>query len=61
MEEGFIPDVGDHNAPTVPNWIEGAPVRSFWQGLNLANRNRLPITTYRCPQCGLLQSFARTT
>lgn len=61
MEEGFVPDLGHLNIPSQPKWTEGEPKRSFWTGLHLGNRDRLPIATYRCPQCGLLQSFARAT
>jgi len=60
MEEGYIPDLANSNTPSVPKWTEGQPERSFWWGLNLRNRERLAITTYRCPKCGLLQSYART-
>jgi hypothetical protein len=61
MEEGFIPDLGHANAASQPKWTEGAPEKSFWTGLKLKDRERLPIATYRCPQCGLLQSYARRT
>jgi hypothetical protein len=59
MEEGFIPDLADLNYPQVPQWAEGRPVKSFWSGLKLKDRDRYPITTYRCPKCGMLQSYAR--
>ena len=61
MDQGYIPDLGHLNAPSEPKWTEGAPEKSFWQGLKLGGRDRVPITTYRCPTCGLLQSYARTT
>lgn len=40
-------------------WVEGHPENSFWTGLKLKGRKVLPVTTYRCPSCGLLQSYAR--
>jgi predicted RNA-binding Zn-ribbon protein involved in translation (DUF1610 family) len=58
MEEGYVPDLAHASTPTVPQWTEGPPQRSFWRGLELRNRERLPVATYRCPNCGLLQSYA---
>ena len=61
MNEGFIPDLGHYSVPTEPQWTEGTPQKSFWRGLDMRNRERIPISTYRCPKCGLLQSYARGT
>lgn len=61
MDEGFVPDLGHLNSPTTPKWTEGAPEPSFWRGLNLKDKARYAIATYRCPSCGLLQSYARAT
>jgi hypothetical protein len=58
MEAGFIPDLGEANMANTPQWTDGAPERSFWLGLKLRGKERIPITTYRCPRCGLLQSYA---
>ncbi|MBI2407270.1 MAG: hypothetical protein HYV19_03065 [Gemmatimonadetes bacterium] len=58
MEEGFMIDQGDHSTPSQSEWAEGPPERSFWRGLNLKGKERIPAVTYRCPQCGLLQSYA---
>lgn len=61
MEEGFVPDLAHLNSPTAPKWMEGAPEPSFWQGLKMKGKERIPVMTFRCPQCGLLQSYARAT
>lgn len=61
MNEGFVPDLGHFNVPVAPKWTEGAPQPSFWQGLDLRHKDRYAVATYRCPSCGLLQSYARAT
>lgn len=57
MEQGYILD-NRHGGFAQAEWIGGAPEKSFWQGLNIRGRTRIPIVTYRCPRCGLLQSYA---
>jgi hypothetical protein len=61
MEEGFLLDRGHGNQPSQAEWAEGQPEKSFWHGLRLKGRDRIAVTTYRCPSCGLLQSYARQT
>ena len=56
MIKSFIIERGDHNAVTLPGWTEGMPEKK-WYGL-LAKGEKLPTMTYRCPRCGLLQSYA---
>ena len=58
MEAGYLPDRGDLNALTVEEWVEGVPERSFWTGLKTKGRDRFTVMTYRCPQCGYLESYA---
>jgi len=58
MEAGFILDHTQHSSSTVSNWVEGQPVKSFWTGLKIKDREQHPITSYRCPHCGLLQNYA---
>jgi len=58
MEDGFLIDKGGHHAPTQQEWAEGPPEVSFWTGLKLKGKDKLRVTTYRCPNCGLLQSYA---
>lgn len=59
MDVGFVPDLGHHSWPNEPKWTAGEPERSFWRGIKLKGKARVPISTYRCPRCGLLQSYAR--
>lgn len=58
MEAGFLLDHQAHASGTQSAWIDGAPERSFWTGLKLKGHQRLPVTTYRCPKCGFLESYA---
>ena len=41
------------------HWYEGLP--KYWLGLPAFRwaRTQVPITTYRCPSCGYLESYAR--
>jgi hypothetical protein len=55
MQEGFPIDRG---GPTVGEWVEG-PREYGWLGLRWMRKRRLPITTYRCPACGYLESYAK--
>lgn len=58
MEKGFVLDQ-TYGAMTQSEWIEGAPERSFWTGLKLKGHTRIPVSTFRCPACGYLESYAR--
>lgn len=57
METGFVLD---HNVGSVTRsaWVAGVPEWSRWSGLKLKGKTRLPVTTFRCPSCGRLESFA---
>ena len=53
LESGFILDnTYGGRAPSL--WVEGAPERSFWQGVKLRGRRQLPVTAERCRRCGTL-------
>lgn len=58
MDPGFLIDKGDGQVPSQQEWAEGAAEKSFWTGLKLKGRVTVPVVTYRCPRCGLLQSYA---
>lgn len=58
MEEGFLLENAQHAYGTT-RWIEGAPEKSFWQGLRTKGKRQLELTTYRCTRCGYLESWAR--
>ena len=60
MEAGFLidkgqPGVGSYSAP---EWADGVPEPSIWTGLKLRGHERHPVTTFRCPACGFLESYA---
>jgi hypothetical protein len=59
MVAGYLLEAGDHNARTVTQWVEGAPEKNFWTGLKLKNRDVMAVSTYRCPNCGYLESYAQ--
>ena len=57
LQEGFILDQ-TRNSRVPAEWVEGKPERSFWVGLSLKGRTKLPITSHRCPRCGYLELYA---
>lgn len=57
MEAGFILDKS-FGELTVSEWLEGEPELSCWGRLKTKNRDRYAIVTYRCEQCGFLESYA---
>jgi hypothetical protein len=63
MEEGFLLDRGHANSADVAKWVEGPPEMGRWLGMNTGiktkEREMLPVAVYRCPRCGLLESYAR--
>lgn len=60
MAPGFLIDKGTPGGggASAPEWAGGAPEVSFWTGLQLRGRERHPVTTFRCPACGYLESYA---
>ena len=57
MEEGFLLDK-THGANLSSHWIAGAPERSFWTGVKVRGKRLVPVRTFRCTSCGLLESYA---
>ncbi len=57
MEEGYLPDF-TYGGIAVGSWVAGTPEKSFWRGLKLAGKERIPIVAYRCTQCGALEFYA---
>lgn len=57
METGLILDQ-TYGATVQTEWMEGDPKRSFWTGLQVRDRARHPVVTYRCTRCGYLESYA---
>jgi hypothetical protein len=58
MEEGYILDYGDGDSRTVNTWVEGEPVKSFWMGLKIKDKEQYKVKTFRCAGCGYLESYA---
>lgn len=58
MEQGFTLDHG-YGAVFTSAWVAGTPRWSRWLGLRLKGRDKLPVTTFRCPGCGRLESYAQ--
>ena len=57
MEEGFLIDAADGNAPTVAAWHRGQPRKKWW-GLKTSKPDTLAVTSWRCTSCGLLENYA---
>lgn len=59
MEEGFVLDRGHYDTRKVTEWVEGEPEPSLWLGLKTSGRAVLKVATWRCTDCGFLESYAR--
>lgn len=57
MEQGFVPDAKDHGAK-LSVWVEGPPRKGFFGMLKVRGLRQVPIETYRCQRCGVLESYA---
>lgn len=57
MQVGFIADRTDVEV-TVSQWMAGKPERSFLTGTKVRGKETRDIRTYRCTQCGFLESYA---
>jgi hypothetical protein len=60
MTEGYILEIGDANARSAAKWIAGAPERSIFFGTKIKGKEQYPIKSFRCANCGYLESYART-
>ncbi|HEY0780426.1 MAG TPA: hypothetical protein VGD56_20890 [Gemmatirosa sp.] len=58
MEPGYVADATS-GGNVQEQWSPGAPQTSYWTGLKIDTRARIPVTTMRCPNCGVLESYAR--
>lgn len=58
MEQGFIADHEGHNTLRPSDWVEGEPVKSFWSGTEIRDKEQYEVTTFRCARCGYLESYA---
>ena len=57
MVRGYIPEFS-HRA-SVLFWVEGAPEYSFWAAGVKIPEDKIDIVTYRCAECGFLESYAK--
>jgi hypothetical protein len=59
LEKGFLIDKGDSDVTRQAKWASGEPSPSFWRMTAVPSGSRmLPVVTYRCVNCGRLESFA---
>jgi DNA-directed RNA polymerase subunit RPC12/RpoP len=56
MQLGFIADTDHHGAMAEQEWAIGRPVKGFF-GVHASGRT-YTVRTYRCTQCGYLESYA---
>jgi len=61
MELGFLVD-HSHAVLRLGRWCAGKPDPSFWSGEMSRGQYKAAtvVTTYRCPECGYLESYALT-
>jgi DNA-directed RNA polymerase subunit RPC12/RpoP len=58
MDDGFI-KAESSGMIYASKWVKGAPEKSFWTGTKTSGKQQVAITTYRCPSCGYLESYAK--
>ena len=58
LEEGFIRDATGAKISVPPTWYKGSTQQSFWEGVKTSGLSHYQIRTYRCKQCGFLESYA---
>jgi len=56
MERGFVVDES-YGRRLVSKWTEGAPEYWMWN-VAVRGKRQLEIATYRCRNCGYLESYA---
>jgi hypothetical protein len=59
MDEGFIVDF-TFGHQIQEEWAKGPPETSVWtsSGVKLKGKERRKVTTFCCPECGFLESYA---
>ena len=58
MVLGVVVDRGHMSVRMVPTWVAGALQKGWLGGLKIKGGRELPVVTYRCESCGLLESYA---
>lgn len=63
MEKGVLLDRGHSGERHAPKWAKGNPREKkflgFDAGLDVDEKAALCVVTWRCPRCGVLESYAR--
>ncbi|MEK6256326.1 MAG: PF20097 family protein, partial [Chloroflexota bacterium] len=58
MKKGFTVD-SSYGANLVQKWMLGIPRRSLLFGVMVKRSKLIPVRTYRCVNCGYLESYAK--
>lgn len=58
MAEGALLVKDSNGYHCASEWLEGAAEKSVWSGLRTKGRRVLPITSFRCERCGVLENYA---
>jgi hypothetical protein len=60
MEEGFLLEKGHYNDLSSEVWVSGSPdEKSFLGGITIKGKVTYNVRTFRCTNCGYLESYAR--
>ena len=59
MEAGYLPGPGPYSLSMTGRWIKGRPVTTPRISARAPAGKALTITTWRCKDCGYLESFAK--
>lgn len=62
MVRGFLADRSHGGAVRQTKWVEGVPegalLGEYLTGMRTSDRTNLRVDTYRCVECGYLESYA---
>lgn len=63
MDLGFLPELADNHITGLTGWHPGAAEVKRFLGMKTHQirvdwKQVYPVTTFRCPRCGLLRSYA---
>jgi predicted RNA-binding Zn-ribbon protein involved in translation (DUF1610 family) len=59
MQQGHVLARGYLIPPIATHWVAGLPKERPRVARRADADEKIPIVSYRCPQCGLLQDYAR--